>query len=130
MIAAWSKDEINRASEPYHAGIGQLDLQLSARAGIEDRHRDEIRGRRTGRNRHGTRPPFGRTPHGDVRQSFLDTSLPVVEGSDADAQLPAERGDGQICGLLSGKLATPPGSPLFATRRLSEPKHDISPGIA
>ena len=31
--------------EPYHAGVGQLDLQLRARGGLEDRHRDEFGGR-------------------------------------------------------------------------------------
>jgi len=33
---------INRSPEPHHAGIGQLDFQLGACAGIEDRYRHEV----------------------------------------------------------------------------------------
>jgi hypothetical protein len=40
---------INHSPEPHHAGIGQLDFQLDARAGIEDRYRHEVGDRAVGR---------------------------------------------------------------------------------
>ena len=46
-----------------------------------------------------------------VRFTLVDTFLPVVKCRDADSELSAELGDGQIRGLLSSELAAPPLAP-------------------
>jgi hypothetical protein len=76
---------VNDALEPYHAGVGQFDLQLRARAGVEDRHRDEIRGRGTGGHGHMTRGVLCGNLSQGVRRSLMDTFLPVVERRDTES---------------------------------------------
>ena len=60
----------------------------------------------------------------------MDTFLPVVKRRDADSELSAELGDGQIRGLLSSELAAPPLAAMFTTRRLTERRHNVSPDTA
>jgi hypothetical protein len=67
---------------------------------------------------------------GDDWRRLADTFLPVIKRRDADAKLSAELGDGQIRGLLSSELATPPLAAMFTTRRLTERGHDVSPDTA
>ena len=87
------------AFEPHHAGIGQLDFQIGAYAGIDDRHRHEVAGAAAaGVIGSGDGWSTGIRPEGGAG-TLLDPSPPVVERRDTDAELSAEVSDGQV-GLL------------------------------
>ena len=121
---------INRTPEPYDAGVGERDLQLRPRDGVDDRHRHGAGN--CGVSRCGPRTcraPRGLVPRG-VGCCRRDTFLPVIERRETDAEAPAEFGDGQVCGLLACELAAPPFSPVAATWTLTDSNHDNSPGTA
>ncbi len=67
-------------------------LAVRTRASFPRREGEEGEGR--------ARWVLGRRPTGGGRRNLADTSLPVIERGDADAELPAELGDRQIFRLL------------------------------
>jgi hypothetical protein len=122
---------INRSPEPHHAGVGQLDFQHRARAGIDDRYRHEVGARAAGRRDRFTRSVTHGSPRGvGPRVGVMDTLPPVIERDDADTELPTESGNGNVGLLVPLELSTPPVQPRLMTRSQSCPSHGDSPGTA